>query len=61
MICKMFICIEIDIGKGSAESNLLATICNYPKNSTPGLFPYLTEILDNFEVTFIVFYFFLYY
>lgn len=48
----IYVCfyIEADIGEVSAESNLLATICNYSNNSVPGVFPYLTELLDNFEV-----------
>jgi len=43
--------IEADIKKESSESNLLTAICNYPNSPTPGVFPYLTELLDNFEVT----------
>lgn len=42
--------IEAIIGEGTAEYNLLATICNYPDNSTPGIFPHLTDLLDSFEV-----------
>jgi len=38
----------------SAGLNLLSTISNYSNSSTPGNFPYLTELLDNFEVTIIL-------
>lgn len=52
-----YVCfLEADIGNGRTESNLLATICNYPNNSTPGVFPYLTELLDNFEVIILLHY-----
>lgn len=46
---KNFFIIEANLAKGT-ESNLLTTICNYSNSSTPGEFPYLTELLDNFEV-----------
>ncbi|XP_025192945.1 DNA mismatch repair protein Msh6 [Melanaphis sacchari] len=43
---------KANIKKESSESNLLTAICNYRNSSTPGLFPYLTELLDNFENSF---------
>jgi len=48
---EIYIFVEADFIKESSESNLLATICKYPDSSTPGVFPHLTEFLDNFEVT----------
>jgi len=51
LINEILIFVEADIIKESSESNLLAAICNYPNSSTPGIFPHLTELLDNFEVT----------
>jgi len=50
-IYEIFVFVEADFKKESSESNLLATICNYPNSSIPGVFPHLTELLDNFEVT----------
>ncbi|XP_050439278.1 DNA mismatch repair protein Msh6 [Adelges cooleyi] len=38
--------------ENSAESNLLTAICNYPKSKNPGIFPDLTESLDNFQNSF---------
>lgn len=50
LIYHVFIFVEADIEKENTETNLLTTICNYPNNPSPGKFPFLTKLLDNFEV-----------